>query len=395
MEPLGTLQALVPQLKSFGKRTAVITFAKEDSEEWTYAELSERAESLAAGLIDENIVRGITIAIWGEDSPQWIAACLGVLRCGAVAVPLDVQLDDKGLRHALKDIGAELLFTTERLLKRARPVAKERHCRLVLLGDKSQGVRGWEEIAAKPRQNLAAVSPDEPAILFYTSGTTGPPKGVPLTHRNLAFQLDALAGANLVTSDDRVLLPLPLHHVYPFTIGLLTPPSLGLPIVLPYMLTGPQLVRAIREARVTMIIGVPRLYSALLDGIQSRAAARGRVGSATFQSLLALSTALAAVRIRIGKSAFGRLQEEMGPQLRVLASGGAALDPGLARKLEGLGWLVGTGYGLTETSPLLTLDKPGESRIGSVGRPIEGVEIRIDSVGETPERKPAQIGRAH
>jgi long-chain acyl-CoA synthetase len=111
------------------------------------------------------------------------------------------------------------------------------------------------------------VAPEDRAAIFYTSGTTGQPKGVPLTHGNLAFQLNARLAADLTQAEDRVLLPLPLHHVYPFTIGLLTPLAFGLPIVLPYTLTGPQLVRALRDADVTTIIGVPRLYQALLTGI--------------------------------------------------------------------------------------------------------------------------------
>src|SRR5439155_11143759 len=100
----------------------------------------------------------------------------------------------------------------------------------------------WAEPTLQPTE--VSVSPEDRAVLFYTSGTTGPPKGVPLTHRNLAFQLNAISAADLVTKNDRVLLPLPLHHVYPFTIGVLTPLTLGLPIVIPYTLTGPQLTRA-------------------------------------------------------------------------------------------------------------------------------------------------------
>src|SRR5207253_8752612 len=122
---------------------------------------------------------------------------------------------------------------------------------------------------------LPQVEPDDPAVLFYTSGTTGPPKGVPLSHKNLVFQLHALAQANLVNEDDHFLLPLPLHHVYPFVVGMLAPLHLGLPIVLPQGRTGPQMVRALQEGQVTVIIGVPRLYRALYEGIGTRLAARG------------------------------------------------------------------------------------------------------------------------
>src|SRR5207247_10761378 len=107
----------------------------------------------------------------------------------------------------------------------------------ILLGESAERTPGWQEFTAEPAESAATASPEDRAVLFYTSGTTGPPKGVPLTHRNLAFQLNTLLAADLVSSDDRVLLPLPLHHVYPFTIALLTPLALGLPIVLPPMRT--------------------------------------------------------------------------------------------------------------------------------------------------------------
>jgi long-chain acyl-CoA synthetase len=139
-------------------------------------------------------------------------------------------------------------------------------------------------------------------------------------------------------------------------------------------------VRALREGQVTAIIGVPRLYRALLAGLQSRSESAGRLTSALFRGGLGLSTALAQRRIRIGRWLFRRVHREIGPQLRIMATGGAAIEPELAWKLEGLGWLVCTGYGLTETSPLLTFDKPGQARIGSVGRPVSGIDVRIDPV---------------
>src|SRR5436190_1740216 len=394
MNKIETLQDLLPRFKKFGKRPAVIAFTKDGKGRWSYAKLAEQAVRLATGLNKTGIEKGEHLALFAEDSPEWFVACLGVLATGAVAVPIDVQLDDEALTHVLRDSDARYIFTTERLLKRVKRLSKGSHLEPILLGESAKGIRRWEDFTSELAEPAETVSPDDHAVLFYTSGTTGPPKGVPLTHGNLAFQINTLLAADLVTSEDRILLPLPLHHVYPFTIGLLTPLALGLPIVLPYTLTGPQLMRALRECGVTMIIGVPRLYRALVAGIESRAKATGRLASVLFQSVLALSIALVHLRIRIGRLLFRRLHHEMGPHVRVVASGGAAIDPDLAWKLEGLGWLVGTGYGLTETSPLLTLDKPGQARIGSVGRPIEGVEVRIQK-GEVVARGPSVFAGYH
>jgi long-chain acyl-CoA synthetase len=182
-----------------------------------------------------------------------------------------------------------------------------------------------------------------------------------------------------MTGEDRVFLPLPLHHVYPFVIGMLAPLALRLPLILPLSLSGQQLLRALRQGEVTAIVGVPRLYSALYSGIETRVKSSGWIARGLFGAFLAAS---AFVRqwfgLRLGKLLFRSLHKRVGENLRLLASGGAALDPDLASKLEALGWQVAIGYGLTETSPLLTINLPGKARRDSVGKLFPGVEIRID-----------------
>src|SRR6185436_5781808 len=155
-----------------------------------------------------------------------------------------------------------------------------------------------------------------------------------------------------------------------------------------------ELVRALKAGRVTVIFGVPRLYRALIDGLATQVAARGRIARLGFRAALGTSTFLRRrLGLRVGRRLLCSLHEHLGPHVRVVVSGGAALDPDLAWTLEGLGWRLGTGYGLTETAPLLTLARPGAARIGSVGRPLPGVQIRIAPF-ETDEddgrRKPAQ-----
>ncbi|QIN79925.1 AMP-binding protein [Rubrobacter marinus] len=226
---------------------------------------------------------------------------------------------------------------------------------------------------------MPEVGPEDPAALFYTSGTTGTPKGVPLTHGNLRFQTSTILGADLLEESDRILLPLPLHHVYPFVIGLLTPLSAGLPIVLPRSLTGPQLVRALKEGEVSLIVGVPRLYDALFSGIEERAKGGGRVAASLFDRAMRLSMDVRRrTGLDAGKLLMAPLRKRIGPRLRVLASGGAPLDPALAEKLEGMGWRVAVGYGLTETSPILSLKLPDGGKLASVGRPVPGITVRVD-----------------
>ena len=322
------------------------------------------------------------MALFAENSPEWIASALGIIHAGMVAVPLDVQLDDKTLIHVLQDSDARAIITTQKGMERIGKLDLREKPKLISLdvGEDDSPEADWKRFLETEETELPTVSCDDEAVLFYTSGTTGPPKGVPLSHGNIVSQLDTAADVHLITGGDRVLLPLPLHHVYPLVIGMLAPLALGLPLILPFSLSGQQLLRSLREGKVTAIIGVPRLYSALYSGIEARVKSSGWIAPQLFRVFL---TASGFVRkwfgLRVGKLLFRSLHKRFDENLRLLASGGSALDPGLAGKLEALGWQVAIGYGLTETSPLLTVKLPNKSPPESAGKPVAGVEIRIES----------------
>jgi long-chain acyl-CoA synthetase len=393
-----TLHSLIGALAAHGERPALLAFRRDGVEEWSYAALSDRVHRLANGLKRAGIGRGDRVALFAPNRPEWVAACLAGMAARAVIVPIDAQMGDSGLKHVLGDSGSRLVFTSAEGAARLARLELAPESRMILLDAGEGEPRSWKQLLQRSNELLPASKGEETAVLFYTSGTTGPPKGVALSHRNLLFQIETLTEAKLQTPEDRMLLPLPFHHVYPFVIGMLLPLSAGIPIILPQALTGAQLLRAVKEGEATIILGVPRLYRALYDGIVSRAASRGRLASLLFRASAGLSTVLRRhLGLSAGKSLLRPLHRELGPRLRVLASGGSALDPELAWKLEGLGWQVAIGYGLTETSPLLTLLAPGEGRLGSAGRPISGVELRIDpsAVPGTEEeraRSPARRG---
>lgn len=376
-----TLRSLVDTLSERGDRLAVLALHKEDVEHWSYAELADHARRLASGLVETGVGRGDHVALLSGNRVEWIVACLAVIEAGAVVVPLDVQIGDEMLAHALSDSGAGLIFTTSEGANRIEHLDVEAAPEPILLDTGEDDERGWRRLLADRdvEMPLASLEPEDQAALFYTSGTTGTAKGVPLTHRNLAFQLDTLLGADLLTEDDRVMLPLPLHHVYPFVIGMLTPLAVGLPIIMPHTLTGPQIIRALREGEVSLVVGVPRLYDALYSGIEERVRSGGRLVARLFEVGMSLNAWLRRrLGLRIGEPLLRPVRDRLGPNLRVLASGGAALAPELAWKLESLGWRVAVGYGLTETSPILTLNPPDGKKLESVGRPISGVEVSID-----------------
>ncbi len=332
---------------------------------------------------------GESVVLLAENRPEWIAAVLGVIRAGAVAVPVDIQFGDDDLAHVLRDSDARAVITMKPRVARVQASHPPRQARLIVLDADAEEERSWLRLLTKETTELPVVSAHDPAVLFYTSGTTGPPKGVPLSHGNIASQVEAIGALGVITGADRVLLPLPLHHVYPFVVGMLTPLSIGVPLVLPFSLTGQQLLRALQEGDVTAIVGVPRLYSALYAGISARVESSGRIARRLFGHFLRLSSFLrASLGVRVGKTLFGSLHQRFGQNLRLLASGGSALDPALAANLESLGWEVAIGYGLTETSPLLSINLPADYRPGSVGKVFPGVEVRIDAAGEIQARGP-------
>ncbi len=388
-----TLGDLLGVLSEHGNRQAVIGLREGGAESWAYGELAVHVRRLAHGLAEVGVGRGDHVVLFAPARPEWMVACLATVGAGAVATPVDVQLGDEMLARILDNSGAKFVFTTAEQAERLERLDVVVKPKPIALDTGKEDPRSWRHLLASERRHteLASLEPHEQAALFYTSGTTGAPKGVPLSHANLAFQIDTILGANVVTEDDRMLVPLPLHHVYPFVMGMLAPLKLGLTIVLPQSLTGPQLVRALKEGEVTVIAGVPRLYSALYAGIEGRARSGGKAAAALFGISARSSTWIRRrTGMDAGKVVMRPLRERLGPDLRVLASGGAPLDPGLARKLEGMGWRIVVGYGLTETSPLLALKPPNGKKLGSVGQPVPGTDVRLDPSampGVDPERR--------
>jgi long-chain acyl-CoA synthetase len=371
-----TLADLIDALANNGNGQALYALRKQDVRVIERATLKKKVHRCAAALIDAGLGKGDRVVLWAGNSPEWIIACLSVIRAGARVVPLDVQLESNALERIIKDSAPRFILTEEKRLARLEELSCDLPQTLLIQEPENKGESLWE-LAGEAE--LPKLTEDDDAVLFYTSGTTGPPKGVPLTHKNLAFQVNRILAEDLAREDDRLLLPLPLHHVYPFTVGLLFPLASKIPIVLPLALTGPQIVRAVKEGQVSVICGVPRLYRALCDAIRGRFEEKGKLVLRLFSQCLRLN---AFIRLKfglnVGKVLLYPLHRKIGSRLRLVASGGSPLDPELARSLEGLGWQVVIGYGLTETSPLLTINPPGTGRFESVGRAIEGVEIKLE-----------------
>lgn len=372
-----TMQELVGSLGERGENTCLLWFEETGADSLTYAQFAALARDIARGLAERGLGPKSRVALFAENSWRIAALAAGTLLAGATAVPLDPQFTGEILRHVLTDASPALLLASGPQEQAVRDALGELDIPL-LLTDEDEGERSWRTLTRGPGDDPGKAIPEGVAALFYTSGSTGRPKGVPLTHANLVFQQQALIQTGLTVPGDRVLLPLPLHHVYPFVVGLFAPLAMGLCVIFPRAIAGAELIRAVHEGQATIMAGIPRLYEVLATGVMERMRSLGFFGSRAALALLALSRfARSKLGLRLGKTLFHSLHARIGRDLRVMASGGAPLEADLALTLEALGWRTAIGYGLTETSPILCLNPPGDGRLDSVGPPLQGVELRV------------------
>lgn len=378
MNPL--LDLLDAQFERFADRRALCMKERNRWIELRYRDLQRRSAQVASVLAKAGVQNGARVAIFAESRPEWGVALLAALRAGAVAVPLDPKLTESELVPILEDCRPRVLFTSRALVEAAE--ALRRRVPGIVLFVLEEVTSDAFGLAAPSVGGRAA---DDTALIVYTSGTTGEPKGVTITLQNLAFQVRRLAQVFGLRPGDRTLSILPLNHLIELTGGLLVALYSGATICYSPSLFPQDLVALMQEKRVSALIGVPLLFTALQRGIEREAAN----GSSTRRLGFRVAKALARVTpfVRWRRMLFAPIHRRFGGALSMLVSGGAALDPDVARYFDRLGLPIYQGYGLTETSPVIAVNTPRANRLGSVGRPLEGVEIRIAD-GEILTRGP-------
>ena len=372
-----TVQTLLKDMSARGDHEAVTTFRDGRCRTASYGVIAHDALSLACGLRNAGAKAGEYALLLGPNSADWVIVRLALAAAGLITLPLDDLAPPAEIDRLADTMSVGWSFCAPTHLEAVRRVTPPG--RVFSLKDNECGeMAGWRSLLISPAA-LPQVDPSAPTVLLQTSGTTGPPKFFELSHRHIWANVGALATEGLVGSDDRLVLPLPLHHVYPQVVGLLTPLTTGATIVFPETVTGPALLEAIRSTQASGIIGVPRLYEALAFGLEQTVARRGYLFGSLYRLSLAFSTAASRrFGVHIGRILFAPLRRRLSPKLNLLISGGARLDVTLTWKLAGLGFDVRSGYGLAETASTITGNLPGRERLGSEGRPFQGGEVRID-----------------
>jgi long-chain acyl-CoA synthetase len=389
LKPLRAHSTLVSLVDDMAERhdlgVALQRFEADGFSRITYRELRARANAVAARLAAARVGKGDRVILAGTNHPDWPIAYFGIVRAGAIAVPLDPGLDPEAFVNVAVQSEAKLAILDT--------LAREK-----LAGLPADALVSFDlhEITAEDASlvpPVVAVDPEDVASILFTSGTTGTPKGVKLTHANFTSLVAALGPLFPLGAKDRVLSVLPLHHTFEFTCGLLLPLSGGGRVAYLDELNGDRLMKGLKLGKVTAMVGVPALWQLLERRIVAQVKDRGPAAVAIFHWASDLNRTLGRrFGVDIGRIFFGPVHAALGGNVRYLISGGAALPHETQKLFAGLGLPLREGYGLTEAAPVLTVSKAG-SAPGHVGTALPGIEVRIASpdaqgVGEVIARGP-------
>jgi long-chain acyl-CoA synthetase len=341
--------SLVHAVTAYADRPAV----KLDEVELSYAQLDQASQHVAGLLAARGVGPGDRVGIMLPNVPHWGVLYYGVLRAGAVAVPMNPLLKEREVAYYLGDSGANVLFAWHGFGAEAQAGAKLADAEAILIEP-----AGFLELlgSAAPAADVADRAGSDTAVILYTSGTTGQPKGAELTHDNLTRNVEVGLGLLNATSEDVVFGGLPLFHVFGQTCGLNAAVKAGACLTLLPRFDATKTLEILQRDNVTIFQGVPTMYVALVNHPN-------------------------------------RADYDLS-KLRVCASGGAAMPVEVMTSFEKeFGCVVLEGYGLSETSPIASFNLPERRRPGSIGSPVPGVEFRIvdDAGNDVPDGDPGEI----
>src|SRR5258705_873667 len=382
----------------------------------SHSEVAERVRHSARGLASLGVRRGDRVGILSENRPEWAIADFACLAAGLTDVPIYPTLPADQIAYVLKDSGAVAIFVSTRVqAEKIREIRAQLPALKTVIGFdeipglvnmsmadlQKRGAEGETSVSiATYKEDALLVKPDDVATIIYTSGTTGEPKGVMLTHDNIYSNVAASRKAIPFEGRDTGLSFLPLSHIFERMAGHYMMFATGTSIA--YAESIDTVAANMGEVRPTLVLSVPRLYEKMYARILETALTGGFLKKKIFfwargvaerwaneklagrepGGLLALQYAIAQ------KLVFSKLKARTGGRLRYFVSGGAPLSPDINKFFYAAGLVILEGYGLTETSPVIAVNTPEDFRIGTVGKPVDGVEVRIAADGEILTRGP-------
>jgi long-chain acyl-CoA synthetase len=371
---------LITAVERFGDQPALGIAGQPDRV--SYRQLESRVASAAALLESHGVRAGDRVAILSTNSPEWVVADYAALSLGAITVPVYPTLTAPQVAEILHDCDARVVFVSgsDQVAKVPPGPAVIELTRLAHAGAPGAAPAAW-------RERALAVSPDDLATLIYTSGTTGTPKGVMLSHGNLAAMVAATRqhGSLRVEPGEVALSILPLSHVFERAADYY---FLGSGVTIVYAESMQTVVRDVGVERPHHVIAVPRLFEKIHAAFVSAPGLKGRLARWAADTACEWEQASAVRRRLADRLVFEVLRAKLGGRMRTFICGGAPLDPRVGALFHAAGVPVYEGYGLTETSPVISANRPGALRLGSAGVPYPGVELRLGNEQEVQVRAP-------
>ena len=364
----------------------------------TYGELRVTVEEVACGFAALGLKPFENkVAIVGDNRPEWAVTYLAAACTGIICVPIDRELREVETHNILYLSGAETLVCDNKHIEMAIELRKRLPQLTTLVNmDQEKGdaeVLGFDDLRSMGRERIRSgrndfmertISPDDILSILFTSGTMGDPKGVMLTHKNVAINMqDAIKWVDL-KMEDRFLSVLPIHHSYECTDGFLLAIYAG--ATTSYAENLRRIAENIAETKATAVLGVPLLWNAIYKRIEAGMAEKGMWKIKAAKKIAAFSENFLGINIR--RFLFKELHEKFGGQLRILISGGAAADPEVARGYRELGIEFLQGYGLTESAPIIAVNRNKAFKDDAAGLPLPTVDVKIGEDGEVLARGP-------
>jgi long-chain acyl-CoA synthetase len=367
----------------------------------TFSEFGALVEGFRAGLASLGIKHGDKVAIISNNRVEWAVAYYACATMGAALVPMYEAQLSKEWAFIIKDCSAvAVIAATDEIHKKCLEIPESAPSLKHIIGlslpkSDAHSYAALVEAGKKAPVPSIQVAPGDTACLIYTSGTTGNPKGVILSHGNLVSNVTAVHEMLPLETDDRSLSFLPWAHSFGQTVELHVLLSMGGSMALCEAVD--KIIPNLAETQPTFLVSVPRIFNRIYDGVNKQMAAKPGVIRGLFYGGLRAANkrrkgeALGLVeKLQLAladKLVFGKIRAKFGGRLKYAFSGGAALSKDVAEFIDGLGITVYEGYGLTETSPIATANRPGHHRIGSVGKAIPGVTVIIDKAAAGDDKQ--------
>ncbi len=394
------LELFETSTKRFSTRVAMRIERDGQKEQYTYADLQELATRAAAFFASRGVKPADRVVLASHNAPEWGMSYFGVLKAGATCVPVDPESSTEELVNFVRASGAVGIIINAKVDEAHADLADA----LTLAGLTVTQIWRTAEVFELTDEAMedariallpSRVTANTTASLIFTSGTTGQPKGVMLTHKNLTNMVSMLSSVFDMDTSDGVLSVLPLYHTFEFSTGFLTPFSRGTQITYLEELNSDELARAVKDGHVTGMVGVPALWELLHRRINNRLHENNVwVGRAADIMMSANGWLRDNTPLNLGQILFRPIHQGLGGHIRYFISGGSSLNEKVKRDMHQLGFTILEGYGLTEASPVLTVTRP-QNRLmrTSVGKALPGVELRINDadasgVGEVVARGP-------